>query len=81
MPEVRRGFICEVWNDFSLESLQPLGLYSIHIDHRILDEPIAKAIKTSGAILKIWTLNDPLLASKYLNLGVDNIITDVPHKF
>tara|TARA_B100001059_G_C17784753_1_gene556390 strand:+ start:197 stop:949 length:753 start_codon:yes stop_codon:yes gene_type:complete len=81
MPEVRRGFICEVWNDFSLESLQPLDLYSIHIDHRILDEPIAKAIKTSGAILKIWTLNDPLLASKYLNLGVDNIITDVPHKF
>ena len=38
MPEVRRGFICEVWNDFSLESLKSLDLYSIHIDHRILDE-------------------------------------------
>jgi glycerophosphoryl diester phosphodiesterase len=81
MPEVRRGFICEVWNDFSLESLQQLDLYSIHIDHRILDEQTAKAIKASGAILKIWTLNDPKLASKYLNLGVDNIITDVPNKF
>ena len=81
MPEVRRGFICEVWNDFSLESLKSLDLYSIHIDHRILDVKTAKAIKASGAILKIWTLNDPKLASKYLNLGVDNIITDVPNKF
>ncbi|MFA0304358.1 glycerophosphodiester phosphodiesterase family protein [Vibrio splendidus] len=81
MPEVRRGFICEVWNDFSLESLQSLDLYSIHIDHRILDDKTAKAIKDSGAVLKIWTLNDPQLASKYLNLGVDNIITDVPNKF
>ena len=81
MPEVKRGFICEVWNDFSLESLKSLDLYSIHIDHRILDEKTAKAIKASGAVLKIWTLNDPQLASKYLNLGVDNIITDVPNKF
>ena len=81
MPEVRRGFICEVWNDFSLESLKSLDLYSIHIDHRILDEKTAKAINDSGAVLKIWTLNDPQLASKYLNLGVDNIITDVPNKF
>ncbi|MFA0013142.1 glycerophosphodiester phosphodiesterase family protein [Vibrio lentus] len=81
MPEVRRGFICEVWNDFSLESLQSLDLYSIHIDHRILDEKTAKAIKDSGVVLKIWTLNDPQLAAKYFNLGVDNIITDVPNKF
>ncbi|ANP76195.1 glycerophosphoryl diester phosphodiesterase [Vibrio crassostreae 9CS106] len=81
MPEVKRGFICEVWNDFSLESLQSLDLYSIHIDHRILDEKIAKAIKASGAVLKIWTLNDPQLAAKYFNLGVDNIITDVPNQF
>ncbi|KZX67908.1 glycerophosphoryl diester phosphodiesterase [Vibrio sp. HI00D65] len=81
MPEVKRGFICEVWNDFSLASLQPLDLYSIHIDHRILDEKTAKAIKASGAILKIWTLNDPQLATKYFNLGVDNIITDVPNQF
>ncbi|WP_122054018.1 glycerophosphodiester phosphodiesterase family protein [Vibrio sp. Evd11] len=81
MPEVKRGFICEVWNDFSLESLKSLDLYSIHIDHRVLDEKTAKAIKDSGAVLKIWTLNDPKLANKYLNLGVDNIITDVPNQF
>ncbi|MCX2759313.1 glycerophosphodiester phosphodiesterase family protein [Vibrio sp. Sgm 22] len=81
MPEVRRGFICEVWNNFSLESLQSLDLYSIHIDHRILDEKTAKAIKASGTVLKIWTLNDPQLAAKYFNLGVDNIITDVPNQF
>ncbi|MBB1466380.1 glycerophosphoryl diester phosphodiesterase [Vibrio sp. SG41-7] len=81
MPEVKRGFICEVWNDYSLESLKSLDLYSIHIDHRILDEKTAKAIKASGAVLKIWTLNDPQLAAKYFNLGVDNIITDVPNQF
>ncbi|MCW0469007.1 hypothetical protein OH492_07910 [Vibrio chagasii] len=70
-----------MWNDFSLESLQSPDLYGIHIDHRILGEKIAKAIKASGAVLKIWTLIDPKLAAKYFNLGVDNIITDVPNQF
>lgn len=81
IPEVRRGFICEVWNDFSLESLQDLDLFSIHIDHKILDAKIAKSIKNAGLVLKIWTLNAPDKAQAFYDLGVDHIITDKPDEF
>ncbi|MER2496637.1 glycerophosphodiester phosphodiesterase family protein [Vibrio neptunius] len=81
IPQVRRGFICEVWNDFSLTSLQDLGLFSIHIDHHILDAKIAKSIKNAGLGLHIWTLNAPEQAQAFYDLGVDYIITDKPNQF
>ncbi|MGF1702900.1 glycerophosphoryl diester phosphodiesterase [Photobacterium makurazakiensis] len=81
MPEVRRGFICEVWNDFSLESVLPLDLYSIHIDHNILTPAIAQSIKNEDLILMIWTLNQPEKASIFIDMSVDNVITDKPNLF
>ncbi|MEZ8823655.1 glycerophosphodiester phosphodiesterase family protein [Vibrio amylolyticus] len=81
MPDVKRGFICEVWNDASLDSIAPLDCFSVHIDHQILDASIAKQIKDAGLILKIWTLNAPEKAEKFRQLGVDYIITDMPNKF
>ncbi|MGF1694393.1 glycerophosphoryl diester phosphodiesterase [Vibrio lamellibrachiae] len=80
-PKVRRGFICEVWNSASIDSLKSLELYSVHVDHQILDKSTAKQIKESGVVLKIWTLNEPEKAETYYQLGVDNIITDMPDKF
>jgi glycerophosphoryl diester phosphodiesterase len=81
MPEVKRGFICEVWNDASLSSIASLNLFSVHIDHQILDAATAKQIKDAGLILKIWTLNAPEKAEKFHKLGVDYIITDMPNAF
>ncbi|MGY3569612.1 glycerophosphodiester phosphodiesterase family protein [Vibrio paucivorans] len=81
LPQVRRGFICEVWNDFSLESLNELDLFSVHIDHQILNADIAKSIKEAGLVLKIWTLNMPEKAQAFYDLGVDYIITDKPNEF
>lgn len=81
MPEVRRGFICEVWNDYSLTSIAASQPYSVHIDHRILTPTIAKNIKDAGYVLKIWTLNNAEKAQHFYDLGVDSIITDKPDTF
>ncbi|PSW16015.1 glycerophosphoryl diester phosphodiesterase [Photobacterium rosenbergii] len=81
MPEVRRGFICEVWNDYSLTSIAASQPYSVHIDHRILTPTIAKSIKDAGYVLKIWTLNNVEKAQHFYDLGVDSIITDKPDTF
>lgn len=81
MPSVRRGFICEVWNDYSLTSIEASQPYSVHIDHRILTPTIAKSIKDAGYVLKIWTLNKADKAQHFFDMGVDNIITDTPDKF
>ncbi len=80
-PEVRRGFICDKWDQQSLNNLLSLELYSIHIDHQLLDISIANEIKESGIILKIWTLNEPSKAIGFYEMGVDNIITDMPNQF
>ncbi|AJR05787.1 glycerophosphoryl diester phosphodiesterase [Photobacterium gaetbulicola] len=81
MPEVRRGFICEVWNNFSLSSIQACQAYSVHIDHHILTPAIARNIKNAGYVLKIWTLNNADKAQYFFDMGVDSIITDAPDKF
>lgn len=80
-PDVRRGFITETKSADMLEELKPLALYSLHIDHRILDEVLATSIKDTGLKLMIWTLNDPTKIDKYTAWGVDNIITDKPNAF
>ncbi|MCQ1056889.1 glycerophosphoryl diester phosphodiesterase [Photobacterium sp. ZSDE20] len=81
MPEVRRGFICEVWNGYSLTSIAASQPYSVHIDHHILTPTIAKDIKDAGYVLKIWTLNNEKKAQSFFDMGVDSIITDAPDKF
>ncbi|PSU36182.1 glycerophosphodiester phosphodiesterase family protein [Photobacterium lutimaris] len=81
MPDVRRGFICEVWNGYSLTSIEAIQPYSVHIDHRILTPAIAQNIKDAGYVLKIWTLNKAEKAQHFFNMGVDSIITDAPDKF
>ncbi len=80
-PEVRRGFITEHKPFNMLDTIKPLDLYSLHIDHRILNEKLAKSIKEMGLTLMIWTLNDPKKVDKFTAWGVDNIITDKPNVF
>ncbi len=78
LPKVRLGYICEQWHDDILEKLNPLDLFSVHIDHKALTPNIAKSILKQGFILKIWTLNDPEKVQYFYDLGVNNIITDMP---
>ncbi|MGF1876398.1 glycerophosphoryl diester phosphodiesterase [Photobacterium frigidiphilum] len=80
-PEVRRGFITEHKPSNMLDTIKPLDLYSLHIDHRILNEKLAKSIKEAGLTLMIWTLNDPKKVDRFTAWGVDNIITDKPNVF
>ena len=80
-PEVRRGLIAdkEVLNLPDIK--EKLSLYSFHVDHKILNEKLAKSVKKLGLVLMIWTLNDPTQANKFSALGVDYIITDKPNEF
>ncbi|MFT5807396.1 MAG: glycerophosphoryl diester phosphodiesterase [Moritella dasanensis] len=80
-PDVRRGLITKTKSLDMLETVKPLALYSLHIDHRILNECLAASIKGAGLKLMIWTLNDPTKIDKYTAWGVDNIITDKPNEF
>ncbi|MEC6813727.1 glycerophosphodiester phosphodiesterase family protein [Photobacterium toruni] len=77
-PEVRRGLIIEDWVP-DIERLDAkLNLYSIHLDHHLLNEKLAKEITDAGKVLQIWTMNDPQQVAKFTRWGVSTIISDNP---
>ena len=77
-PEVRRGLIIEDWVPDINRLDEKLELYSIHLDHHLLNEKLAKEITDAGKVLQIWTMNDPKKITKFENWGVSTIITDDP---
>ncbi|PSV21866.1 glycerophosphoryl diester phosphodiesterase [Photobacterium leiognathi subsp. mandapamensis] len=77
-PEVRRGLIIEDWVPDINRLDEKLELYSIHLDHHLLTEKLAKEITDAGKVLQIWTMNDPKKITKFENWGVSTIITDDP---
>lgn len=44
----------------------------------VVDESFAKAIRDAGLELHVWTVNDPGLARRMVEVGVDSITTDRP---
>ncbi len=81
LPQVRAGYITEDASLAYLEDLRSLGVYSVHVDHKILTQAMAQTIVEEGYELNIWTLNDPSKAKQFDELGVTHIITDDPSLF
>ncbi|MEZ9523496.1 glycerophosphodiester phosphodiesterase family protein [Enterovibrio norvegicus] len=81
IPQCRFGFIADKRNISDLDAFDDVGLYSVHVDHRMLTSELAKEIKSKGYILNIWTLNECEKADAFIGMGVDNIITDDPTLF
>ncbi|PST87611.1 glycerophosphoryl diester phosphodiesterase [Photobacterium sp. NCIMB 13483] len=77
-PEVRRGLIIEDWVPDIARLDAKLNLYSIHLDHHLLNEKLAKEITDAGKVLQIWTMNDPQQIDKFTRWGVSTIISDNP---
>lgn len=44
----------------------------------VIDESFVAAIHRADLELHVWTVNDPTVAKRFSNLGVDSIITDRP---
>ena len=43
-----------------------------------LDQALADSVKGAGLKLYVWTVNDPMVARRLIDLGVDGITTDRP---
>ncbi len=54
--------------------------YQLPHDHRVLriDRELIDAIHASGAHIHLWTVDEPSDMDRYLDLGVDGIVTDRP---
>ncbi|MBI3452156.1 MAG: glycerophosphodiester phosphodiesterase [Rhodospirillales bacterium] len=77
-PHVMRGYIVEKLSANWRTEAESLGCRSIHPSWRGLDEATARAIKTAGLALLVWTVNKPDVARRLLDWGADSLITDAP---
>lgn len=59
---------------------RPVEAYQLPYDHPVLriDRWLVDAVHAAGAQLHLWTVNDPRDMARYLDLGVDGIVTDRP---
>ena len=79
-PNVPRGWI--VWSGQRLIKRAPgfrlLGAHAVHPE-RVLTAPAqVRAWRRAGALINVWTVNDPIEAHDLAASGVDGLITDDP---
>jgi glycerophosphoryl diester phosphodiesterase len=75
-PELPRGYVVRPVPEDWKTTMQRLGCISIHCKHQLLTREQADAIRAEGFALACWTLKDAVTARKFVEWGVDCIITD-----
>jgi len=59
-----------------------LPVHGLGLSHRLkLDETRRESLLAAGAILNVWTVNDPAEAAVWENAGFDFLTTDYPERF
>ncbi|MDB1125588.1 glycerophosphodiester phosphodiesterase family protein [Vibrio algarum] len=81
LPDIRRGYITEEKSTEYLNEIEHLSLFSVHVNQEMLTSDMAKSITDKGYTLNIWTLNDPDKLNDFIQMKVDNVITDNPELF
>jgi glycerophosphoryl diester phosphodiesterase len=77
-PELPRGYLVERLPADWRATAEALGCRAIHPGTRGFDAAQARAIKSAGFALLVWTVNDSARARDLLAWGADAIITDAP---
>ena len=77
-PELPRALLVEKPQATTslIEQLQQLGCIGLNMDHRLIEADLVAACKAHNFFITAWTVNQPELARKLFELGVDAIITD-----
>jgi glycerophosphoryl diester phosphodiesterase len=79
-PEWRLGWITDTlpkdWADIAKDN----SLYSIHLSEKAVTETWIDEARALGVYTFVWTVNDAPIARKFLEWGVDGIITDYPDR-
>ena len=75
-PHVPRGFLTKeiVGDDWA--RLAELEAVSVHTDHRTLTSESLERAKSKGLRVLLYTINDPEVARRWFDAGVDSIVTD-----
>jgi len=75
-PEFERGYLTDRIEPGWHEAARKLGCVSVHCNHLHLGKAQAVAVKGAGYWLLCYTVNEPAVARRLFEWGVDAIFTD-----
>jgi glycerophosphoryl diester phosphodiesterase len=56
------------------------GWPAVHLSHKLLTSDVCDGLRRAGSSIGVWTVNETPDIDRVLELGVDMIITDEPHR-
>ncbi len=62
----------------SIGDLSGLDVDSLSLNRRIVTRDLVAAAQRAGKEVHVWTVDEPQEMSSFVDLGVDNITTNVP---
>ncbi len=80
-PELPTGLLSwrEPWQGV-IRHVVDNGHLAIHPNESMVDGQLVRAAHAAGIEVNTWTVNDPERGIELAGLGVDGLITDVPHE-
>src|SRR5262249_31418874 len=75
-PDFERGYLTDTIESGWQEAARTLGCVSVHCNHLHLGKEQAGAVKGAGYWLLCYTVNEPAVARRLFEWGVDAIFTD-----
>ncbi len=73
-PSIRRGYILAQ----SIGEVAALDVDFLSVSSRLVTPGLIDAARAAGKQVHVWTVNTPRQMTRLIDLGVHNIITDVP---
>lgn len=80
MPDVPLGYLTETIPPDWERRLANAGCASLHCEKEFVTKEKVAAVKAAGYKFLVYTVNDPEQARKFLDWGVDSVITDYPDR-
>ena len=77
-PAIRTGVLLEARLVDPVAALRDAGATDFWQEWTRIDEDLVAAIHDAGGRVMAWTVNDPGVASRLVELGVDGLCTDLP---
>src|SRR4051812_981033 len=75
-PEIPRGWLIAQFTEADWKRLEELEAVALVTDHRRFAVERVEQVKTAGYRVMLYTINEPDIAARYLDAGVDAVVTD-----
>lgn len=80
-PDIPRGWLVSRFTDADWKRMEDLEAVALVTNHKHFAPEAIERVKTAGYRVMVYTINDADVAQRYLDAGIDAIVTDNLREF